>query len=568
MRVVASIVVGLTLWSSATAALACSVTEGFVRSSSYELVEQADAVVVAVADSQSGDSEAFDTAVTFRIERAFKGRPPATIVMDSARLGRIAPSDPGDLTVPHPETMHGACSRYTFQRGGRYVLFLREGEGGSQPEGWYAMRPIFWRGAEDYAGPDSAWVRALNLYMDIQREQPDRMAALDALAGRLPSLEVPGASATDRQIALDIRDHLSSLSPAKPTPYLVSAYEALERGESPRFPVRSPEADREGGMVEALTDLIFDVRHPEFDMERARTFVLLSLANGEHPDALPLFERLLAAGPDSRTLGLSVRYLSKSGQYRRAFEIVETEVMRRLGGLPDAEARALVGDVAEAMRGPDYVYDQDNEAWRTEPYVLARWPETALSLYWDMERRGVEMRFQAEVAYLRTPDYRARPEVTLALATQFDEDVEVWAIEELQNATPSANWLKREDPAWLPVRALVRASGEDRDAALIRFYCSGRSGRNMTVQTLGVWGGILEVDLLQRMLVTVRQDQDAADTVQRALSTLYGRHAANRGGLYSVGPAGGAYDTLKQSTTAAPITDYDGPVEPIHCPAT
>lgn len=566
MRIVVSILAGLALWGSGTAGLACSVGEGFVRSSSYELVEQADAVVVAVADSQSGDAAAFDTAVTFRIERAFKGQPPATILMDSARLGRTSTSDPDDLTTPHPETMAGACSRYTFQRGGRYVLFLREGEGDDQPEGWYAMRPIFWRGAEDYAGPGSAWARALNLYIDIQREQPDRIAALDALAGRLPSLETPGASAGDRQIALDIRDHLSSLSPDKPTPYLVNAYEALERGESPRFPVRSPETDREGGMAEALTDLIFDVRRPEFDMERARTFVLMSLVNGEHPDALPLFERLLAAGPESRTLGLSVRYLSNSGQYRRAFEIVETEVMRRLGGLPDEEAGALVGDVAGAMRGPGYVYDQDNEAWRTEPYVGARWPETALSLYWDMERRGSEAGFRAELAQLRPADYRARPEVTLALANQHDEPVRVWAIDELQRTAPAANWLEDEDPAWLPLRTLVRAYGEDRDAALIRFYCSGRSGQNMTVQTLGVWGGILEVDLLRRMLVTVRQDQDAADTVQRALSTLYGRHAADRGGLFSVGPAGGAYDTLKQSTTSAPITDYDGPVEPIRCP--
>lgn len=567
MRFLAIVLAGVASCLLGTEAGACSVGEGFVRSSSYELVEQADAVVVAVADSQTSGSEDWDTGVTFRIEQAFKGQPPAVIIMGNARLGRTTPSDPNDLTVPHPETMAGACSRYTFQRGGRYVLFLRKGDGGNQPVGWYAMQPTFWRGAEDYAGPASAWARALTLYIQIQGEQPDRMAAMDALAGRLPLLEATGASAADRQIALDIRDHLSSLSPNKPTPYLVRAYEALERGESPRFPMRSPEADREGGMAEALTDLIFDIRRPEFDMERAKTFVLMSLANGEHPDALPLFERLIAGGPDSRTLGLSVRYLSKSGQYRRAFEIVETEVMRRMGGLPDEEAGALVGDVAVAMRGSDHVYDQNNEAWRTEPYVLARWPETALSLYWDRERRGSEAAFKAELEELRPADYRARPEVTLALANQHDEPVRVWAIKELDSVTPAANWLEDEDPAWLPLRILVRAFGKERDTALVRFYCSGDSGRVMTVQTLGLWGDTLDIDLLQRMLVTVRQDKNEADTVHRALSTLYGRHAADRGGLFGLGSAGSAYDTLIKSMTGAPITDYDGTVQPIRCPA-
>ncbi len=81
----------------------------------------------------------------------------------------------------------------------------------------------FGRGAEDYAGPDSLWVRALSLYINIQQTELDRMAALDVLAGRLPRLEAPEAPAADRQLAWDIRDHLSSLSPDKPTAYLVNA---------------------------------------------------------------------------------------------------------------------------------------------------------------------------------------------------------------------------------------------------------------------------------------------------------------------------------------------------------
>ncbi len=562
MRIVTSLLAGLALWGSGTAALACSVTEDFVRSSSYELVERADAVVVAVADSQSTGSEEWDTRVTFRIQQALKGEPPATILKNNARLGRTTPSDPDDLTTAHPEAFEGGCSRSTFQRGGRYVLFLREGEGGREPLGWYPLDPTFGRGAEDYAGPDSLWVRALSLYIDIQ-QQPDRMAALDALAGLLPRLEAPEAQAADRQLALDIRDHLSSLSPDKPTAYLVNAYEALERGESPRFTFRGPAANREGGMADSMTDLVFDIRQPDFDIERQKASILLSLVNGEHPEALPLFERLLAAGSSSRTLGLTVRYLSNNGQYRRAFEIVETEVMRRLGGLPDDQAYALAGDVAQAMRGPGYVYSQDNEAWRTEPYVLARWPETALSLYWDGRRRtGEGGGFRAELLALRPTDYRARPEVTLALAASYDEQVLHWAISETDRLMSAADWLEDEDPAGLPLRTLVTASGDERDAALIRAWCSGRSGQIMLTQALALWGDSMDEDWLKRMLVTPGLNDEALDQTRKALAVLYGRYASDRRGLVRRELA---YEAIKGSLTGGAIESYLDPITPITC---
>jgi len=566
MRIVATVLAGVALCGSGTAAMACSVDSEFVRSTSYELVEQADAVVVAVASSETSGTEPWLSGVTFRIEQTLKGHPAATALMAGARLGQTTPSDPNDLTVAHPETYFGGCSRSTFQQGGRYVLFLEQGDGVEEPAEWYAFQPTFWRGAEDYAGADSPWVRALNLYIEVQQD-PDGMAALDALAARLPVLESPGASAGDRQVALDIRDQLSSLSPEKPTPYLVRAYEALERGESPRFSVRGPEANREGGMADALTDLVFDIQRPDFDIERQKDFVLTSLVNGSHPDALPLFERLLEAGPSPRTLGLSIRYLANGGQFRRAFGIVETEVMRRMGGLPDDQAIALVSDVEYAMQGKDFTFGEGDATWRAHSHVAARWPETALSLFWDMKRRGIDVRAGDDIRALRPADYRARPEVTLALATRYDEPLQSWAAEELQRVTPSANWLEDEDPAWLPLRTLVWIFGKERDVALVRFFCSGESGRIMTVQTLGLWGDELDSELLQQMLVTPGQDEEAIDGVRKALSILHGRHATDRGGLFSFSGADDAYEAVKASLTGAPLERLDDPVAPLACAA-
>jgi hypothetical protein len=260
---------------------------------------------------------------------------------------------------------------------------------------------------------------------------------------------------------------------------------------------------------------------------------------------------------------MTIRYLSNSGQLRRAFELAETEGMRRLGSLPSQDAGALVGNIADAMRGKDWVYDADNEAWRSDPYVAARWPEMALALFWMDRRQGFGgYGFTAEMEALRPSDPRGRPEVVLALANGHDEAVVAWAIAEADRLVPTASWLEDEDPAWLPVRTLVLAFGKDRDAALLRAYCRGESGRIMVVQTLGIWGDELDEELLERMLVTPAQDEEALDGVRKALAILYGRRATDRGGLFR---NDGEYEAIKASLRGERVDHYGEPLQPIDC---
>ncbi|RZJ39970.1 MAG: hypothetical protein EON87_18980, partial [Brevundimonas sp.] len=285
------------------------------------------------------------------------------------------------------------------------------------------------------------------------------MAQLDALAARLVELEKPGASADDQQLAWDIRDHLSSLSPRKPTPYLLAAYEALARGESPRFSIRGPEANREGGAADALTDVIFNIRRPDFDLAHQREAVLLALVNGDHPTARPLFERLIADRPTPKMLGLAIRYFANSGDLRESYDLIETEAIRRIGGLDDAEAAQLSSDAYVAVTGQHF--DVANPAWRSDPYVAGRWPEIALNLFWDGWRRnGDPFGFSAEMEALRPADYRSRPQVTRALAANSDEDVLVWAFGELERLLPTVS----EDPEAneavdLPLAVVVSSFG-------------------------------------------------------------------------------------------------------------
>ncbi|HYC73898.1 hypothetical protein [Brevundimonas sp.] len=565
MRSAVSIIAGMVLSLTASAALACSVTSEFVMKTNYEMAETADAIVVAVAEREiAGDGDT-PGSVVFRIESALKGEPPGTVTMGWARFAEIEPSDPDSIAGPHPQAFHGGCSRDTYERGRKYVLFLGLGDGDRyEPTGWYVRKFVFGRDSEDYAGPDSLWVQTLRTYLEVQRN-PDRMAALSDLAGRLPALERPGASAADRALAEDIRDHLSSLSPDKPTAYLVAAYEALERGEAPRLPVRGPEANRESGAAEAVADFVLGFRPPDFDEERQKDSILMALVLGDHPEAAGLFERLTAEPADPEILGYAIRHLAKNGQFRRAFERIETEGMRRIGGLPDQAAVQLAGSFALAMQGgdrEDYRYGERAEAWRADPYVAARWPEIALGLYWDGVRRGGDGHsFPEEIEVLRPQDYRTRPEVTLALSAAHDEGARAWAISETDRLIPAADWLKDEDPAWLPLRALVMAFGEDRNAALERAFCRNESGRIMVVQSLGLWGDDLDGELLMRLLVTPGQDEEAIDMVRKALAAIYGRHV---GDLVS---GSEEYDAIKASLTGGEIVRYSDAPVPLDCTA-
>lgn len=559
MRVIMAILAAFSLLSTAGPALACSVGEDFIRATSFEMVEAADAVVVARAVSGRRDDSPWGGAVTFQIEQALKGEPPATVEMQDAMLGRTRRSDPNDLAVAHPESYEGGCMRSTFERGHSYVLFLAR-----QPDGssWKVLRWVFARGTEHYGGPDSLWVRALRGHIEIQGN-PDRMAQLEALAARLPELERAGASAADRQLALDIRDHLGSMSPQKPTPYLIAAYEALERGEGPRFQVRGPEADREGGAADALTDMMFDRHQPAFDERRMSEVILRSLASGDHPDAEPLFERIVSSNPTSRQLGLAIRYFAQNHKLRHAYEIAETQALPRLGGLSNDDASTLVRDLLTALRGPDWSFERDNEAWMEDPYVSARWPETALSLFWDLRRRGVDQNFEA-IDALRPTDYRARPEVTLALIAAHDALVREWALKEIDARLATADWLQADDPLWLPLQALVMGFGSDIDAGLVKAFCGGDAGAIMTLTSMALWGEDLDDDLLMRMLASPGQSEERLAYARHALAILEGRSIVVHNGLIREGQG---YKAAIASAQGRSVMKYGAPVEPIICPA-
>lgn len=159
-RVAAALAAAAASIAVSPGARACSLSEDFVPAHNYDLVAHADAIVVAEAVANVSAEEW--SGVRFRAVQALKGRPPLWFTA-GAGLGHPPFSDPNGLAEANPEALQGACQRYTYRRGGLYVMFLRREEGE-----WREIDYPYARANEDYFGPESVWVRAIRTYVSIQ----------------------------------------------------------------------------------------------------------------------------------------------------------------------------------------------------------------------------------------------------------------------------------------------------------------------------------------------------------------------------------------------------------------
>lgn len=515
-RTLACMFTGLALVGSgliAGTASACSTVSGYVRPTNFELVQLADAIVVARALPNGSENE--DFSIRFKVRQVLKGEVPEEIT-GFGGLGLVGRSNPASLSETHPQAYQGPCVRSTFQPGHDYVIFL---ERGNQGDLRMALYP-FARVNEDFTGDNSLWVRTIRRYLEIQAE-PDAMVELRVLASLRDSL---GGGADDRELAADISDHLASRSPYKPTPYLVDTLERLRSGVALTDSVRSPAADREISMAQDLTDAIFGDTPGGFEVEDQIQFILHALVTGEHPDAAPVFEALVS-NPDrtASDLGLAIQFFAKNNAYRRAYGLIEIDVIRMLGALSPENQSALLGAVLAAQRGDSY--EEGQERWRTDPYVAVAWPDLALSLYWFMEQSSSDgysgSGYGGALEAIPLTDFRAQPMVTLT--RPFDEAALAWAQAELTRPMVVDPELRDDVLDRLPLALLVRSYGEDRDAALNAAFCAGGSRRRTLIAMLGEWGGSLEVGLLARYAESAELSDEDRTALIDAVASLHSR---------------------------------------------
>ena len=458
----------------------------------YETVQLADAVVVAIADADPNSE-----GVRFRIDRVLKGSPPQDFIETSAHFLQSSPRGrrhPGQ-DIPDWGWLDTCGQRVMFAKGAHYLLFLeRLGEGR-----WRRLDfPLFLLGDDPYED-DTRWIPTIKAYLDIQ----DRFGPMEQLAEleRLLAAKQAARPTPQRKAEIrDIADHLQSPTRYKPTPYLLDRYER---------------------------------------QTHARPFLLRQLALGRHPGAIPLFESLLAdPALSAETLGTTIRFFATQGDLRRALDIAETRVPPKLAELDGHEVASLHDELTMAMKGSGFA---ESEAWRSDPALAERWPRMSFLL-----TRFVHNTLGP--GYLSNPyaidlignDYRRSPELTLQAANAHSSRVEEWAIAELTAPVPAAtpppkgasgrdDGERAEDPARLPIRVLVRGSGDERDAAVLKVFCQGGARRMMLIDALGEAADSNDdPPVVERMLSTPGLTEGERQALLNALIELDGRSLALR----------------------------------------
>src|SRR5689334_8445429 len=105
MRAWTMLVVLLIAVFTPVAAQACSVFDYF-QPSNFEIVQDADAIVVATAMREISGQQPM---VEFRVDQVVKGPAIAKFTNRFARIGQTQPSDPNVLDQANPEAYFGSC---------------------------------------------------------------------------------------------------------------------------------------------------------------------------------------------------------------------------------------------------------------------------------------------------------------------------------------------------------------------------------------------------------------------------------------------------------------------------
>jgi len=214
----AAVVAMAALWWAGQCA-ACSPDPRYKQPTNFDLVQMADAIVIARATDQRLSrikEKEFpivgNDAVHFSVDGVLKGPSPREFDADGAMFAdrtpwkTVPPSDPKELMAANMQAYEGACIRLLFTKGQTYVVFLSKRRDGV----WDELNWPFTRVNEDYFGERSLWVRTIRDYLAVQAMPegwPQRGALERLLRTRQTEATPDGKAATE-----DIRHALRALS--------------------------------------------------------------------------------------------------------------------------------------------------------------------------------------------------------------------------------------------------------------------------------------------------------------------------------------------------------------------
>lgn len=553
-----------------TAAWACSVRPHYVRPSNYELAQIADAVVIATPISEMRkEDDPFGSKVRVRVDQVLKGQVPAELDVEGMRLGRTRPSDPDSIVYSHPEGHAGPCNRVTLAKGAAYLLFL-----GKRGEVYAPLGYPFSRVSEDYAGEDTLWTRTVRTYLRLQTtETPtQQLATLEAM--RTAILADPEATPADKALAEDIDQHLGSVSPWKPTAYLLAAYEDLKAGRKPRYRSRDPGLDGEqSGIDEAVGALLGDLDGGKTKPRKPRRLaleqrILNALLDGEHPTAMPLFETFARPGAPPDELAMAIRFMASNGRYRDAYDLVETRAVPMMDTADRDDFFTLAGAVSDAQEDP--FHGDGHPRWQSDPEIAARWPKLALRITALGNKRFGEAPVYVEtLKTLLGQDLRTTPELTFELSGH-DNTITDWAAAEL--VSPATLQASRDhkgpdaaDPLLLPLRIELHWHGLSNEPidSLTAVFCLGPRQRLMLIEEWGRIGGEQSAQSMLRMAASPSMTAEDRAVLAAAIPPWDRRYKASYGESWLE-----ADKAMQKLAKGKPIGPADiTPLQPVICPA-
>jgi hypothetical protein len=214
-----AVAAALALLASGAPARACSTAPGSLYPTNYELVRDAEAIVLArpVRFAPTPKSPGFGM-LTFEVEEVLAGDFHAaslTIDADVETFAGRTPED--DFSAPRPSA--AACQAEDYRLDRRYLLFLRQ-----YRRQWGISGPGFSRVNEEVDGPDSPWVQTVRLYRSVAalRNYDREKVALRKLRAKAAAGKEPGAAA--RALIADVDRHFRTPSDAKSGPDLVDLF--------------------------------------------------------------------------------------------------------------------------------------------------------------------------------------------------------------------------------------------------------------------------------------------------------------------------------------------------------
>ncbi len=196
----------------------CSLVDGALLPTNFELVQTSDAIVLAQATEETRRGSGSFTGVRFTIVEMLRGSYPEKVLALAGGLPFAGASPEDDFSRARPGAFAGSCTAFDYRIGHLYVLFLERHDAK-----WDLHRVAFSRVNEEVASADSPWVSAVREYSRIADlgDYERRKQALIALSHR-----------ASPPLARDIERHFATPTAAKSVADLLALYRAAKNKDT------------------------------------------------------------------------------------------------------------------------------------------------------------------------------------------------------------------------------------------------------------------------------------------------------------------------------------------------